>query len=136
MKKTLLIAAAISASVFAAGAMAAGTLTLQSKNETNMITVKCGPSQASEKPTMFPIKPSAPTVLPYSLIKMFMGSDLFCDFFENNTDIGTAHITISGDASTATVLSWQNADPTSFDVALSAPDNVATPDLSVTLTKK
>ena len=134
MKKTLL-AMSISAAVFSASAMAAGSLTLSSVNEPNLITVKCGPTQATEKTTPFPIKPTAPTILPDNLIKMFIGADIYCDFFENTTDIGTSHLTIAADSSTATVISWSALDPTHFDVAISSANGVPSSDLKVTLTK-
>ena len=134
MKKTLL-AMGISAAVFSASAMAAGSLTLSSVNEPNLITVKCGATQATEKPTLFPIKPTAPTVLPDNLVKTFIGADIYCDFFENTTDIGTSHLTIAADSSTATVISWSALDPTHFDVAISSPNGVPSSDLKVTLTK-
>ncbi|MDP1573932.1 MAG: hypothetical protein Q8L78_03235 [Coxiellaceae bacterium] len=134
MKKTL-FAMGISAALFSAGAMAAGSVTLQSVNESNVITVKCGATQATEKTTLFPIKPTSPTVLPDNLIKTFIGSDIYCDFFESTTDIGTAHLTIAGDASTATVASWSALDAAHFGVSLSSPNGVPTTTLKVILTK-
>jgi len=134
MKKTLL-AMSISAAVFSASAMAAGSLTLKSVNEPNLIMVKCGASQATEKPTLFPIKPNVPTVLPDNLIKTFMGADIYCDFFEGASDVGTSHLTIAADASTATVVSWSALDPNHFDVAISSPNGTPSSNLVVTLTK-
>lgn len=134
MRKTLLTIG-ICAAVFSANTMAAGSVTLQSVNESNIITVKCGSAPTNEKPTLFPIKPTAPTVLPNNLIKQFMGADIYCDFFENTTDVGTAHLLISSDASTATVASWSALDAAHFGVSISSPNGVPTTNLKVTLTK-
>ena len=136
--KTLMIGAV--AAVSLSTTAMASNLTIKTNNVDQVINVMCGKDAGSEKDTGYPINPGQDRTMAFLLIKIALGSDIWCDFFENGTDIGTAHFLVGSTA--ATVAFHENKDPAHFDVAIAKgdgsilDDGVTANDIHVTLTKK
>lgn len=127
-------AALLSATAFA------DTLSLNSQNMTNPITVKCGASRDAERDTGMPIPTDGQRSIHYFLVRILLGSPLYCDFYDGSADIGYAKLTISDDYMTAQINDF-SFDQTHYNVAISSgsynplPVNTSAKDISVMLTK-
>src|SRR3990167_3051217 len=123
-KKMLVLSLTAALSITAVNAVA-GSLTLKSQHEPDVITVMCGATQSSETDTHLPVPANGQRgPLSFDLISFMFGSNLTCDFYDSSIDrahdIGTANFLISSDASTATIASFQQYNPSKYSVVISS----------------
>ena len=131
MKKLLVIGASLALSAMTATTLA-NTLTLQSQNEPNPISVMCNNIQGLPIPANGQLGP-----LPYvSLYLLFQRkSTLNCKFSENGAQIGTATLQLGPKFQHAQILSDSVASGYTVTVSPASALSQFTPDITVTLTK-